>query len=103
MTYSDILTYISSEVLLLAQDSLIPVQLNLEPRDELSHERLVGRLTKVGLEHLFCRNRTNNRVPLRILDTASLLVLGDCAGFGGDQGGARSESGEMTADGARLE
>ena len=68
-----------------------------------SSDLLVGRLTKVGLEHLFGGNRTDNRVPLRILDTASLLVLGDCVGFGGDQGGARSESGEMAADGTRLE
>ena len=87
MTYSDILTYISSEVLLLAQDSLIHVQLILEGREGFRH---------------FVPNRTDNRVPLRILDTASLLELGDCAGLGGDQRGARSERGEVAADGTRL-
>jgi hypothetical protein len=95
-------TYIASEVLLLAQDSLIPVQLDLEPSHELSHERLISLLTKTGLDHLFIGNHTGNRVELRILDTCSLLVPGDREAVSRYQRGAGSERGEVAADGARL-
>jgi hypothetical protein len=98
-TVSFCVTYIASEVLLLAQDSLIPVQLNLEPSDEFGHERLVGLLTKAGFDHLFVGNHTSNRVELRILDTCSLLELGDRAGISRHQLWASSERDEVAADG----
>jgi hypothetical protein len=44
-----------------------------------------------------------DRVELGILDARRLLELGEGLGLGGDQRGARSELGEVAADGARLE
>ena len=93
------MTYIASEVLLLAQDDLIPVELDLQPSDKLSYERLVGCLTIEGLEYLFGGNCTNNRVELRVLDACGLLELGVRAGLSRQQLGARTERGEVATDG----
>ena len=93
------MTYIASEVLLLAQDDLIPVELDLQPSDELSYERLVGCLTIKGLEYLFGGNCTNNRVELRVLDACGLLELGVRAGLSRQQLGAGTERGEVATDG----
>jgi hypothetical protein len=95
-------TYIASEVLLLAQDGLVPVQLRIELRAELSHECLVGLLAIADPEHLLERNHTDDRVELRVLDAGSLLVLGERARFGRHERGASPERGEVTADSARL-
>ena len=56
----------------------------------------------MDLEQLLVGKPTSSRLKLRILDACSLLKLGERAGFSGHQGGARPESGEVAADGARF-
>jgi hypothetical protein len=81
-SHSSCMTYIASEILLLAQDSLITVQLDLESSDKLRHERLVGLFAGERLEQLFVRDRSDNWIELRVLDARSLLEFGERAGFG---------------------
>jgi len=66
-------TYIASEVLLLAQDGLISIELCFELRDQLLDALLVRRQNAELLEHSFHNNAARNRFKLCILDARRLL------------------------------
>lgn len=96
-------THFASEVLLLAQDGLVPVELGFELRHQLLDALLVRRQPAVLLEDLFDEDAGQDRFELRILDARRLLEFRARLGVGRDQLGSRPERGDVTADSARLE
>jgi len=95
-------THIAREVVLLAQDGLIPVELGFELRDQLLDALLVRRQPAVRLVHSFRNDAGRNRIKLRILDARRLLEFCVGLGIGGDQLGPRPERRDVAADGARF-
>ena len=95
-------THIAREVLLLAQDGLVPVELTFELRDQLLDALLVRRQPAVRLVHFFRNDAGRNRIKLRILDARRLLEFCVGLGIGGDQLGPRPERRDVAADGARF-
>jgi hypothetical protein len=95
-------THITGKVLLLAQDSLIPIELGFDLSYQLLGSLLVCRLPDVRLDKFFPNKGSCDRVKLSILDACRLLEL--CIGLGvrRDQLRARSERGEVSTDSARL-
>ena len=77
--------HITSEVLLLAQDDLIHVELAFQLRDELIDAVLVRRQSAVLLEHLFDENAGHDGLKVGIFDARRLLELCAGLGIGGDQ------------------
>ena len=96
-------THIASEVLLFAQNGLIPVELSFELGDQVLDALLVRRQPAVLLEYLFPKNTGQNRFQLRILDARRLLEFRAGLGIGGDQLGSRPERREVAADSTRFE
>jgi hypothetical protein len=91
-------THITGKVLLLAQDSLIPVELIFKELDELFEALLIRCLAAVGLEQLFVGNAARIRVELRILDACRLLEFREGLGLAGDQLGAGPLRRKVAAD-----
>jgi hypothetical protein len=96
-------THITSKVLLLSQDGLVPIKLALNLNDELLHVLLVRSLPEHRLENFLVGDFRRDRIKLRILDARRLLELGTGLGIGRNQLGARAQRRDVPRDGARLE
>jgi hypothetical protein len=95
-------TYITSKILLLAQDDLVSIKLAIKLTDELLHTLLIRFLPVELLEKLLIGNVRRVRVKVRIFDTGRLLELGTGLGLCRDQLWARAERREVPSDGARF-
>jgi hypothetical protein len=95
-------TYITSEVLLPAQNGLISVEFTFELRNELLDALLVRRLPTAWLVNLFHKNAARDWLELRVFDARRLLELGAGLGLHGDQLWAGPLGREIAANGARL-
>ena len=96
-------THITSKVLLLSQDGLVPIKLALKLDDELLHVLLVRSLPEHRLENLLVGDFRRDRIKLRILNARRLLELGTGLGVGRNQLRARAQRRDVPRDGARLE
>ena len=96
-------THITSKVLLLPQDCLVPIKLALKLSDELLYTLLVRHLPEARLENFLPGDARHDRIKLRILDACRLLVLGVGLGLSRDQLCARAKRRDVPSDGARLE
>jgi hypothetical protein len=95
-------THITSEVLLLAQNGLIPLELPFEATDEFFEVILICRFAAVALEQLLVGDAARIRIKLRILDACCLLELGIGLWLGGDQLCAGTLRGKVAGNSARL-
>jgi hypothetical protein len=96
-------TYITSKVLLLAQEGFVPIKLAFKLSRELLHLRLIRRHLKERLVDFLLDNAISDRIELRILDASRLLELGMCLGLSRDQFWAGAKGRDVPPDGARLE
>jgi hypothetical protein len=96
-------THITSKVLLLAQDGLVPIELTFEEREVRIDTLLVYRLPEHLLERCLSENVAGDRVELSILHARRLLESRTRPELRRDQLRASSECGEVAADSARLE
>jgi hypothetical protein len=96
-------TYITSKVLLLAQECFVPIKLAFKLSGELLDLRLIRRLSKKRLVNLLFGNAIRDRIKLRILDSSRLLELSMCLGLSRNQLWTRPKRRDVPPYGARLE
>ncbi len=96
-------TYITSKVLLLAQDDLVSIKLAFKLPSQLLHTLLIRYASRKQLENLLFGNSRRNRIKIRVLDACRLLEFGACLGLSRDQLRPRAKGREVATDSARLE
>jgi hypothetical protein len=93
-------THITSEVLLLAQDDLISIELAFKLAEQLLHTLLIRYFPPELLEYLLVGNSRRDRIKIRILDAGRLLEFGTGLQLSRNQLWAGANGREVPSDSA---